>query len=191
MQVDNRKGKVIIMDQNYNIAQRCPAGSFAYTIVQGDTLFILASRYGTSVEAIMALNPGIDPHRLQIGQVICIPAHTAPTPPCPNGFLYTIRSGDTFFRLGQQFGVGVDAIIRANPGVNPNNLQIGQVICIPTHTTPTPPCQNGFHYQIRSGDTFYILSQRYNVTVDAIMRANPGVNPNNLQIGQIICIPIR
>ena len=52
-------------------------------------------------------------------------------PPCPNGFLYTIQPGDTYFLLAQRFGTTVAAIQAANPGVDPNNLQIGQVICIP------------------------------------------------------------
>jgi LysM repeat protein len=45
--------------------------------------------------------------------------------------LYTIQAGDTFFTLAQRFGTTVQAIQQANPGVNPNNLQIGQQICIP------------------------------------------------------------
>ncbi|MBZ2175828.1 LysM domain-containing protein, partial [Schnuerera sp. xch1] len=89
-------------------------------------------RFGVSVDAIIRANPGVDPNRLQIGQRICIPRPGTPTPPCPNGFLYSIRAGDTFFLLAQRFGVSVDAIIRANPGVDPNRLQIGQLICIPT-----------------------------------------------------------
>ena len=116
--------------ENYEIEHRCPPGSFAYTIRSGDTLFQLARRFNTTVEAIMAINPGIDPNNLQIGQVICIP-QAAPTPHCPNGFLYTIRPGDTLFLLSQRFNVSVQAIIAANPGIDPNNLQIGQVICIP------------------------------------------------------------
>lgn len=107
---------------------------------------------------------------------------------CPNGFFYTIRPGDTFFRLSQQFGISVDAIIRANPGVNPDNLQIGQRVCIPRGVMPQPPC--AFHYTIRAGDTLYLLGQRFNVSVDSLIRANPGINPNNLQIGQVICIPV-
>ena len=52
--------------------------------------------------------------------------------PCPPGtFAYTVRAGDTFFTLAQRFNTTVDAIQRANPTVNPNSLQIGQVICIP------------------------------------------------------------
>ncbi|NLW22922.1 MAG: LysM peptidoglycan-binding domain-containing protein [Tissierellia bacterium] len=180
------------MDRNIDPMQACPAGSFAYVIRPGDTLFLLANRFGTTVNAIMALNPGINPNNLQIGQRICIPTAAdprPPLPPCPNGFYYTIRAGDTFFRLSQQFNVSVDELMRANPGVDPNRLMIGQTICIPRPVTPIPPCPNGFYYSVRAGDTLFAIGQRYNVSVDAIIRANPGINPNNLQIGQLICIP--
>ena len=176
------------MNGDYRVEQRCPQGSFAYTIRPGDTLYLLAQRYNTTVEAIQRLNPGINPNNLQIGQVICIPG--APPTGCPSGFFYTIRAGDTLYLLSQRFGVSVDAIIRANPGINPNNLQIGQRICIPGAVPPPlPPCQNGFYYTIRAGDTLYLLAQRFGVSVDAIIRANPGIDPNNLRIGQTICIP--
>jgi LysM repeat protein len=44
---------------------------------------------------------------------------------------YTVQSGDTYFKLAQRFNTTVEAIAAANPGVDPNNLQIGQTICIP------------------------------------------------------------
>jgi len=50
----------------------CPAGTFSYTVQHGDTLWLLAKRYNTTVEAIMASNPGIVHDRLKAGQVICI-----------------------------------------------------------------------------------------------------------------------
>ena len=169
----------------------CPVGTFPYTIRSGDTFYFLAQRFGTTVEAIMRANPGVNPNNLQIGQVVCIPTGAPGPSQCPHGtFPYTIRSGDTFYLLAQRFGTTVEAIMRANPGVNPNNLQIGQVVCIPTGAPAPSKCPPGtFPYTIRSGDTFYLLAQRFGTTVEAIMRANPGVNPNNLQIGQVICIP--
>lgn len=45
--------------------------------------------------------------------------------------LHTIVAGDTFYKLALNYGVTVEQIMAANPGVNPNNLQIGQVIRIP------------------------------------------------------------
>ena len=165
----------------------CPNG-FLYTIQPGDTYFLLAQRFGTTVAAIQAANPGVDPNNLQIGQVICIPV-SAPPPSCPNGFLYTIQPGDTYFLLAQRFGTTVAAIQAANPGVDPNNLQIGQVICIPV--AAPPQCPNGFLYTIQPGDTYFLLAQRFGTTVAAIQAANPGVDPNNLQVGQVICIPFK
>ncbi len=249
----------------------CGPGTTSYVVRSGDTFFSLAARYNVTVDAIMRANPGVDPNRLYIGQVICIPTGTTPpptqpcptlragsrgpavtelqrllsargynpgpidgifgnqtlaaviafqrnsnlvadgivgvqtwtalgvncgvTPPpstCPTGTQpYTIRSGDTLYNLANRYNTSVDAILRANPGLNPNNLRVGQVICIPSGTTPPPStCPTGTQpYTIRSGDTLYNLANRYNTTVDAIMRANPGINPNNLQIGQVICMP--
>jgi LysM repeat protein len=51
----------------------CPAGTTPYIIRAGDTFFSLARRFNTTVQAIIAANPGVDPNRLQIGQRICIP----------------------------------------------------------------------------------------------------------------------
>ena len=44
---------------------------------------------------------------------------------------YTIAAGDTFARIASKIGVGVQAIIDANPEVDPRRLAIGQVIEIP------------------------------------------------------------
>jgi LysM repeat protein len=46
-----------------------PEKSF-YTIQAGDTLDIVAARYGKTVDDLLALNPGVDPHALRIGQKI-------------------------------------------------------------------------------------------------------------------------
>lgn len=169
----------------------CPPGTFPYTVRSGDTFWLLAQRFNTTVEAIMRANPGVDPNRLQIGQVICIPGGGQPSMCPPGTFSYTVRAGDTFFLLAQRFNTTVEAIMRANPGVDPNRLQIGQVICIPSGGTPTPTCPPGsVHYTVKAGDTFFKLAARFGTTVEAIARANPGVDPNNLQVGQRLCIPI-
>jgi|LSQX01.1.fsa_nt_gb peptidoglycan endopeptidase LytF len=179
-----RIGQVICIPLSTQLPP-CP-GNTLYIIGVGDTIFTIAQRFGTSVQAIITANPGIDPNNLIIGQVICIP-EVVPTPPCPGGTLYTIRPGDTIFALAQRFGTTVQAIIAANPGIDPLRLQVGQVICIPA---PAPPmCPGGTLYTIRPGDTIFALAQRFGTTVQAIIAANPGIDPLNLQIGQVICIP--
>ena len=48
-----------------------PAARF-YTIQSGDTLDTVAAKFGTTTEKLLALNPGIDPHALTVGQKIRI-----------------------------------------------------------------------------------------------------------------------
>lgn len=143
-----------------------------YTVVAGDSLYKIAQKFGTTVDAILRVNPQItDPNKIQVGQRICIPVAgpgPGPTPPPPPAFCpgqyYTIVAGDTLYKLAQRFGTTVDAIVRANPQItDPNKLQIGQVICIPTG--PTPPCP-GQLYTVQAGDTIFRIAQRFNVTVD-------------------------
>lgn len=100
-------------------------GSFAYTVKSGDTLWLLANRFGTSVDAIKRLN-SLTGDNLQIGQVLQIP-----TGQSSSYFDYTVRSGDTLWLLANRYGTTVDAVKRLN-GLASDNLQIGQVLRIPT-----------------------------------------------------------
>lgn len=50
-----------------------PCPGFIYPVRPGETLFALARRFGTTVEAILAANPGVVPERLTVGQELCIP----------------------------------------------------------------------------------------------------------------------
>lgn len=49
------------------------SGSSTYVVQRGDTLRIIANRYGTTVDALLALNPRItNPNRIYVGQVITV-----------------------------------------------------------------------------------------------------------------------
>jgi len=48
-------------------------GPIEYEIVAGDTLSAIAVEFDVTVEAILALNPGLEPDSIQIGQVILVP----------------------------------------------------------------------------------------------------------------------
>jgi LysM repeat protein len=64
-----------------------------------------------------------------------------PTPsptPTPEFLVYEIKRGDTLSGLALQFGTALEAIQAANPGLDPNRLEVGQEIRIPLPTaTPT------------------------------------------------------
>ena len=105
-----------------------------------------------------------------------------PSPGSGNVTEYTVRSGDTLWLLANRYGTTVDEIKRLN-GLTSDILQIGQVLRIPLSGT-----QQYFEYTVRSGDTLWLLANRYGTTVDAIKRLN-GLYSDNLSIGQVLRIP--
>lgn len=94
-----------------------------------------------------------------------------------------MRQGDSFWYYSQLFRIPLPLIIDSNPEVNPNALQVGQIVRIPGYYI-------NFYY-IQPGDTFWTITQRNGFPVDAAVLINPTVNPASLQIGQRINIPVR
>jgi len=169
----------------------CPRGAQHYTVQPGDTLFLIAQRFGTTVDAILAINPQItNPSLIFPGQVICVPGPPVPLCP-PNSFAYTVRPGDTLFFIAQRFGTTVDAILAINPQItNPSAIFPGQVICVPTAPPPGVCPPNTFAYTVQPGDTLFFIAQRFGTTVNAILAVNPQItNPSLIFPGQVICIP--
>lgn len=163
-----------------------------YVIQPGDTLFLIARRFRVTVEDILASNPQIiDPDLIFPGQIIGIPLPGPPPPPV-SGITYIVQPGDTFFSIAQQFGVSLAALIAANPQIaDPNLIFPGQFITIPAGPVPPPIPPPGFSYVVQPGDTLFIIAQRFRVSLNALIAANPEIaNPNLIFPGQIILIPV-
>lgn len=160
----------------------CPSGLF-WRVKEGDTLFLIATEVGTTVAELLRLNPGIDPGNLRSGQSICLPAEL---PPCPSGIFWKVAAGDTLFTIAQATGTTAEAILASNPGIDPNNLQPGQNLCLPSEVYP---CASGVTWEVAAGDTLFTIAKATGTTVEQLLEANPGVDPANLQVGQKICIP--
>jgi len=109
----------------------CPVGSLPYNINAGDTLRTIAARFNTTVETLILTNPDIDPFNLTVGQRICISQGIRDLPPCDSQNFYVIRRGDTLRSIASVFGISVSDITAINQGLNPRNLSVGQVICLP------------------------------------------------------------
>ena len=78
----------------------------------------------------------------------------------------------------------MDAIKQLN-GLTSDLLNIGQVLKIPADTDTSY-----FEYTVRAGDTLWLLSRRFDTTVEAIQKLN-GLSGDNLSIGQVLKIPSR
>jgi LysM repeat protein len=116
---------------------------------------------------------------------------------CPPGFQgrYTVRRGDTMFLIAQRFGVSLQALINANPHIsNPNQIFPCDVLCVPGVNTCRVPatCPPGFmnRYTVRTGDTMFIIAQRFGVSLQALINANPHIsNPNQIFPCDVLCVP--
>ncbi len=135
------------------------SGPSVYVVVEGDTLSVIASRFGTDLQTLLALNPNIDAATLLIhlGDKIIIPGPNTQLPtrtPIPTGIKagtllqYTIVSGDSLEGLAARFNSTVDQILKANPTIlNANDIRVGQIIKIPVNiATPVPTATKGTEY---------------------------------------------
>ena len=97
---------------------------------------------------------------------------------------YVVKAGDSLWLIAQRFGTTVEAIRQLN-GLTTNLLNVGQVLKIPAS-------QSGSYveYTVQAGDTLWLLSRRYDTTVDAIKKLN-GLSSDRLDIGQVLKIPVR
>jgi|UPI0004B78C07 GH25 family lysozyme M1 (1,4-beta-N-acetylmuramidase) len=102
-----------------------PADYITYVVQSGDTLSEIAVRYGTTYQALAALNNISDPNLIHPGQTIRVPEKSGPAPR-----YYTIRSGDTLSEIAVRFGTSVAALMSLNGITNPNLIYAGNTIRI-------------------------------------------------------------
>ncbi len=118
--------------------KNCPTASLPYIVREGDSLYKIAESYSTTVEKIMMANVNVNPYNLNPGQILCIPLPNEEYPSCRTTNYYIAQEGDTFFTIGQKFGVDTEEIINANMGIEPENIYTGIILCIPV--APSPVC---------------------------------------------------
>nr|MBC7245463.1 LysM peptidoglycan-binding domain-containing protein [Chloroflexota bacterium] len=160
-------------------------GQFEYTVQWGDTLYSLARRFNTTVDALMALNGLQNPNLIRVGQVLKIVG----TPPSPGTTTeYIVQPGDTLFSIARRYNTTVEAISRANGIVNPWYIRVGQKLVIPQSSTPATP-STGSTYVVQPGDTLYGIAARFGKNVWDIIAANNLSDPYWIWVGQVLTIP--
>jgi peptidoglycan-N-acetylglucosamine deacetylase len=134
------------------------AATTAYKVVSGDTISGIAVRYGLRWQDVVAVNPGITPNKIRVGQTIQLPGQvdlskcvvpkkatgpkvSAPKTTAPKGAkaptgpstTYVVKSGDTLGGIAYRHGVKVAAIRSAN-NLTSDKLSINQKLTIPAGT---------------------------------------------------------
>lgn len=114
-----------------NQGRICPRGASYYTWQSGDTLRSVAQQAGTTVQAMQLVNPDVDFSTISDGTEICLPSQSFT---CVSGMAYSVRAGESFTSIADDFGISTYELSERNPGVDPNNLLVGQILCVPFMT---------------------------------------------------------
>ena len=159
----------------------------SYTVQKGDSLYAIAQKFGTTVDKIKELN-GLTNNNLSIGQILIVDDRTGVSSiaECfgegdfenPNYIEYVVVKGDNLYNLAIQFGTSVDEIKRIN-NLTSNNLDIGQILKIPTSGYRT--------YIVQKGESLYSIAKKFNTTVDELKRKN-NLAGNLISVGQELII---
>jgi LysM repeat protein len=161
-----------------------PSEGVEYVVRWGDTIYVIADRFGVSAQDIVAANNLANPDLIRAGDVLIIPGATA-SPSAEPG-VHIVRRGENLNSIAQMYGTTVDAICRANGIVNPNYIWVGQRLTIPGGTSAPA---SGRTYVVQTGDTLSSIAVRFGTTAWAIAYANNLPNVNFIYVGQTLNIP--
>lgn len=117
--------------------------SATYVVVSGDTIERIARKTGFSVSELTKLN-GLKTssiiHPRQKLKLPNSPSYVENSPKKPGSFRsHKVQSGETYYRISKKYGIAVDGLIAANPGVNHRSLRVGQTINIPSDQVAAAP----------------------------------------------------
>lgn len=96
-----------------------------YTVRSGDTLSSIASKFGTSYQALASLNGISNPNLIYAGQVLRVNGSAS-----ASSVYYTVRAGDNLSAIASRYGTSYQSIAALNGLANPNLIFAGQTLKI-------------------------------------------------------------
>lgn len=102
---------------------------------------------------------------------------------------YSVKSGDTLWKISNQFNTTVSSIISLNNLSNPNYIYVGQKLIINNLTSTTPNIQTT-NYIVKYGDNLWSIAEKFNTTMNCIYKSNL-LSSYTIMPGQILTIPVN
>jgi len=147
-----------------------------HTVGRNETLSMVARKYGSSVSELVQANSLSSKKPLKVGQELMIPmSGTGPAPvkvsATTNGTAskatsYTVRSGDTLFKIASRFHVSTTQLQEWNH-LTSTRLTVGKRLLV---AAPAP--SKKIIHKVKSGETLDKIASNYKTTVDAIISWN-------------------
>ena len=121
----------------------------------------------------------------EVNTPVEVPEVGSPTSSVPEALTleYTVKPGDRLYSLARTYGTKVEAILGANPGLDPRKLRVGKSIVIPRNSTssapsnpvvitPATPNTGGKTYTVKKGDNLTRIARQNSITLSALRKAN-------------------
>ena len=124
----------------------------------------------------------------QAVQPTCMTGQIAPdtTLSCTEDEQWTVQKGQTVSDLQRRGLVSRHTLETANPGVDFENLRVGQSVCIPKDNVPCEPPET---YTLAATETLEAVAMRFNLPVASLLRANPCLAPQDFEGGVTVILP--
>ena len=157
-----------------------------YRIRSGDSLTVIAERFGVSAADLRAWN-GMRGSRITAGKFLIVrppsgSAAAAAGTTAGSSTHYTVRSGDTLGGIAERFGVTA-AQLRSWNGIRGSTIHPGDRLAV-RGGSGLAGIEN---YQIRRGDNLAVIAKRFNVTVADLKRWN-GLRSSTIHPGKTLVI---
>ncbi|MFI3291376.1 MAG: LysM peptidoglycan-binding domain-containing protein [Opitutales bacterium] len=174
-----------------------------YVVKAGDNLTKIAKANKTTLSAIKDLN-NLKNNNIYVGQKLKIPAPSESSSIVPQKPLttkavdsknvYVVKSGDSLSKVAAQNKTTISAIKELNALKN-DVIFVGQKLKLPEASkvvsapAQAPKSSDNYEtYTIKRGDTLGAIALANKISLAKIQKLNPSVNPNKLQVGQVIVI---
>lgn len=164
-----------------------------HRVQPGETLYTIAKQYGITVDELEANNGYLrNPNVLFVKQVLIVPAPKVKQKISEQN-TYTVIPGDSLYKISQKLGITMSLLIAQNQLNEKDFLRVGQVLIVPPKAqAKTQVQQNAANtYQVKPGDSLYLIAQRLGVTVAKIAEENKLQNWDYLYVGQILKLPAQ
>lgn len=122
--LNNLTNNLLSIGQVLKIKDSSNNGKTTYTVQKGDSLWVIANKYGITTEELKSYN-NLTSNLLSIGQVLKIPKGKTSTEN-----IYTVKKGDSLWTIANRYNTTVEKIKVLN-NLTSNLLSIGQQLKIP------------------------------------------------------------
>lgn len=122
--LNNLTNNLLSIGQVLKIKDSSNNGKTTYTVQKGDSLWVIANKYGITTEELKNYNK-LTSNLLSIGQVLKIPQGKTSTEN-----IYTVKKGDSLWTIANRYNTTVEKIKVLN-NLTSNLLSIGQQLKIP------------------------------------------------------------